>query len=164
MSFSFARRHEAITERTPGASTAMGFSTKRCLPAWTAASTCSGRKAGGVVRRITSHVSITFLYASNPTNLRLSFTRTRSPTFEAANFARLASRWSSKTSATAKSSASGSALSACRAAPVPRPPHPISPTRSVSLFAADAVPETAAVAITAAEEAFKKSRRVGRFR
>ena len=34
--------------RTPGASVATGFSMKTCLPAFTAASNCAGRKPGGV--------------------------------------------------------------------------------------------------------------------
>ena len=38
------------TERTPGASTAHGFSAKTCFPASTAAFRCSGRKCGGVTQ------------------------------------------------------------------------------------------------------------------
>ena len=44
----------ARTRRTPGPSTAIGFSQKMCLPARTAASRCSGRKPGGVHRSTTS--------------------------------------------------------------------------------------------------------------
>ena len=39
-----------ITRRTPGTSTAAGFSMKTCLPASIAAIRCCGRKCGGVAR------------------------------------------------------------------------------------------------------------------
>ena len=47
-------RSVSSTERTPGASTATGFSAKTCLPASTAACRCSGRKCGGVQSSTTS--------------------------------------------------------------------------------------------------------------
>ena len=46
--FFSASAQVASTERTPGASTATGFSAKTCLPASTAALRWSGRKCGGV--------------------------------------------------------------------------------------------------------------------
>ena len=49
-----ASSQAASTARTPGASTATGFSAKMCLPASTAALKCSGRKPGGVVSSTTS--------------------------------------------------------------------------------------------------------------
>src|SRR5947207_1206358 len=44
--FDFASSQALSTARTPGASTAMGFSAKTCLPAATAAWMCAGRKPG----------------------------------------------------------------------------------------------------------------------
>src|SRR4028119_2248833 len=68
------------TLRTPGASTATGFSQKTCLPAFIAAIKWSGRNDGGVANNTTSTPdSITFKYASKPTNLLVSFTLTLSP-------------------------------------------------------------------------------------
>ena len=52
--FVLASSQVARTERTPGASTATGFSAKTCLPASTAARRCSGRKCGGVQSSTTS--------------------------------------------------------------------------------------------------------------
>ena len=50
------------TARTPGPSTATGFSMKTCLPASTAAAKCTGRKPGGVARMTRSTpASMTFL-------------------------------------------------------------------------------------------------------
>ena len=46
--FFFASWLAARTRRTPGASTATGFSMNTCFPALTAASNCAGRKPGGV--------------------------------------------------------------------------------------------------------------------
>ena len=48
--FFLASSLAAMKRRTPGASTAIGFSAKMCLPAFTAASKCIGRKPGGVAR------------------------------------------------------------------------------------------------------------------
>ena len=53
-SFFFASSAVSSTLRTPGASTATGFSQKMCLPASTAAFRWIGRKWGGVVRITTS--------------------------------------------------------------------------------------------------------------
>ena len=44
----------ASTLRTPGASTATGFSAKTCFPASMQALRCWGRKCGGVVNNTTS--------------------------------------------------------------------------------------------------------------
>ena len=52
--FFFASSAVASTLRTPGASTATGFSQKTCLPAATAAFRCIGRKCGGVAKITTS--------------------------------------------------------------------------------------------------------------
>ena len=52
--FSFAALAALRTRRTPGASTATGFSMKTCLPCSTAYSKCSGRKPGGVAWTTTS--------------------------------------------------------------------------------------------------------------
>ena len=60
-SSAFASSQVSSTRRTPGASTATGFSAKTCLPASTAACRCSGRKCGGVQSSTTSQQSITFL-------------------------------------------------------------------------------------------------------
>ncbi|MNL45298.1 hypothetical protein D3C87_1679320 [compost metagenome] len=58
---SFAFLAASNTLRTPGASTATGFSQNTCLPALIAAVNWSGRKAGGVVNNTTSTPeSITF--------------------------------------------------------------------------------------------------------
>src|SRR5205085_39112 len=59
--FVFASAQVARTERTPGASTATGFSAKTCLPASTAALRCSGRKCGGVQSSTTSQRAMTSL-------------------------------------------------------------------------------------------------------
>ena len=67
--FFFASSAVASTLRTPGASTAMGFSQKTCLPASTAAFRCIGRKCGGSARITTStSLWISFWAASNPRN------------------------------------------------------------------------------------------------
>src|SRR5438105_9607692 len=61
----------------------------------------------------------------------------------------------------------GSALSAWLAAPVPRPPQPMSPTRRTALPAActlATLPQGVARAAPATAEAFKKSRRDDGFR
>ena len=52
--FFFASSAVARTLRTPGASTATGFSQKTCLPASMAAFRCAGRKCGGSARITTS--------------------------------------------------------------------------------------------------------------
>ena len=56
-----ARSQAARTLRTPGASTATGFSMKTCLPASMAAWRWIGRNPGGVARRTTSAASMTCL-------------------------------------------------------------------------------------------------------
>lgn len=60
-----------MTERTPVASTATGFSQNTCLPALIAASRCRGRNPGGVVSSTTSTSDAsTFLYPSKPSYRR----------------------------------------------------------------------------------------------
>src|SRR5262249_29999516 len=66
--FSLATFTDSITERTPEASVAIGFSQNTCLPASTAAFRCTGRNPGGVASNTTSTpLLITFWYASRPT-------------------------------------------------------------------------------------------------
>ena len=72
-----------MTDLTPAASTATGFSQKTCLPASTASRSIIGLNPGGVVKITTSDSAITFLYASIPTNT------VGSPTFSGWRFLRL---------------------------------------------------------------------------
>ncbi len=127
-----------MTDRTPGASVAIGFSQKTCLPASTAAFRWKGRNPGGVARSTTSTpLSKTFLYESRPINEVSGFTVIL--LLMASSFfsdLKLPCRRSSKMSPMAVNIAFLSAFKACSAAPVPRPPHPMSPTLSVSEFAA----------------------------
>src|SRR5580704_985727 len=153
--------------RTPGPSTARGFSMKMFLPAWTAASKWYGRKPGGVTRIIKStSLLITFWYASKPLKRCASSTATR-PGFELkADVTPLSpdSRRSSKMSPIATSFVAGLAVRQSPTAPQPRPPAPTKPTRIVSSPFAYARGESATLLSRPAPTAtvvdvFMKSRR-----
>ena len=112
--------------------------------------------------------SITCLYASNPVYWRSLGTSTREPTVaDPLSSDRLSSSRSAKASAIATSLAPESAVRACPAAPVPRPPQPTRPILIVLLPAAwtrgTVKPVETAVAVaaptTAAVEPLMKSRR-----
>ncbi len=122
-----------MKRRTVGPSMPTGFSIKACLLAATAFSKCSARKPGGVVRMTTStSIASTLSIASRPTNLCASSTFTLSPTpGRRFRFSWLFSIWSAAMSAMAASSIFESACSAWLAAPVPRPPQPMSAIFSV---------------------------------
>ena len=117
-----------MTSRTPGESVAHGFSQKTCLLAFTAAVRCCGRNPGGVASRTTSTpLLMTFSYASSPKKALSIFTRAPNCSLLFRRFA-ARSTIASSMSATAVSSLLGSAVSACAAAPLPRPPAPTRPT------------------------------------
>ena len=121
-----------MTERTPGGSTATGFSMKTCLPASIAALRCFGRKKGGEARITRSTgVARTFLYASKPVKQvsGVALTRPGSFLFSSASDA---CSMSGKRSPRATISMSGDAVAQSTAAPVPRPPQPMRPTRIFS--------------------------------
>ena len=159
--FAAARSAVAITERTPSGSVATGFSVNTCLPASIAAARCSGRKNGGAARitRSTGAAS-TFLKASKPLKHSSGVAVTRPGSFLLRS-AKAPCTWSGNRSPIAAITTSGEAFAQSTAAPVPRPPQPIRPTRIFSDVPAANTPEGAnAAAIEASDAVLMSSRRV----
>ena len=143
----------------PAGHVATGFSMKTFLPRLMASANCAGLNPGGVamMTRFTSSSASNCLYASRPVKHRLAGTLNSS-------FKR--PRESSKASARATISTPCEELTQSRAAPDPRPPQPMTPTRIVLLPLASARGPVAPVSTSvpaAKAELFKSSRRVSSF-
>ncbi len=134
----------AITDLAPTGSTHTGFSANTCLRAATAAARCSGRKKGGVARITRSTPeAITFWKASKPTK---HISSGISCPFSFRLTLQLSIR-SLKVSPSAVICRFFPALRKLIAAPVPRPPQPITPAFRTGPSGASSSHETVGIFI-----------------